>query len=133
MVEKPKGLAPRCCGEPARWVSHTTFGYWFCDKCKEEPGNKLSTPPSWPPKAFSNLPNGYVALKGEDVVCEGCNIVVGTLNQDLPEHTHRRMVGGSIDYPPGPVIHNGPCSGSYMKYDPAVGSSKVHIKGRGWV
>lgn len=111
-----------------------TFGYWYCDKCKKEPGvdkkDNLEVPKTWNPWR-TTPPTGYVALKGDKVICSDCCIEVGELVSDLVAKANRIYL--PIDYKPGLQQHHPGCNGSTTKYDVAARCIEVHIQGRGWV
>lgn len=130
-----------------------TFSYNYCDNCKIEVAEASSTPKKeWNPfedvlggtgyasyggpnrhiKSFSALPPGYVALKGEAVVCNSCGYTHGVLNQDLPVISGRRGNFASyVDIVPSMLIM--PCCPDEEPYRRAPDGNLYNIKGRGFI
>jgi len=152
-----KMSAPVCqCGKQVRHIQMLTFSYNFCDSCRIEVGGKAESlpkavtadmveealrgacgvppPPYLPPLKPSNLPTGYVALKGENVTCCRCGYEHGQLIQDLPgdKRPVRRM--GTVDWSGNQMLGGYCCIDyDYTRYDILKDETLFHISGRGWV
>ena len=85
-----------------------------------------------PPPNTGTLPSGYVALKGESVICDQCGAEHGTLQQDLPDPAGPRWSAGAyIAYIPR--THFCCPAGMSVKFDSLSLVEKIRVKYRGWV
>jgi len=91
-------------------------------------------PPYLPPLKPSNLPQGYVALKGENVTCSTCGYEHGQLIQDLPDDRSSMRRMGTVDWSGNHMLGGRCCiDGDFTRYDVLKDETLFHISGWGWV
>lgn len=142
---------PKCsCGKESTKKQFASFSYFYCTTCKVEVGYSPPSKPITPlwdwdskkplpqvnlaPQSTGSLPAGYVALKGEDIVCANCSVVHGHLRQDLPSWPGQtRMFGGSGSFIDFNTL--GKCCDNMKidQYNASMCFTEFYVKGRGWV